>query len=100
MTLNEFLYEDEDLFHAYQKAYLNRTSFNSWVQGMYNHNAQSVVMHNSFSKKEKAISYIEKPINFVPEETNKNESKEIGNSAKSAKELDQEYRDFMIKHTY
>lgn len=95
MTLNDFLYEDEDLFHAYQKAYFNKTSFDGWIYGMYNCNAQSVSLNNAFSKnKEETINYINKPITYIEKnDVNNNEKKYL-----TPLEEDQRYRDMMLKY--
>lgn len=95
MTLNEFLYEDEDLFHAYQKAYFNKTSFNGWIYGMYNYNAHSVTLNNAFSKnKEDVINYTDKPMTYAE----KNSTKKIVNKHLTPLEEDQKYRDMMLKY--
>lgn len=94
MTLNEFLYEDEDLFHAYQKAYINRSSFNGWINGMYNYNAYSTTLHNAFIKnKSELINYVDKPLEFKG-----NHQEEKNKLNLTPLEQDKEFRDLMLKY--
>lgn len=58
MTPHEFWEEDCELFYAYQKAYINKSHTQAYLQGLYNELAYSIAIANSFRKRtDKPIEY-------------------------------------------
>lgn len=66
MTSQEFWEEPPELIESYYKFYkekIKREDYNQWKQGLYFHNAISVVLYNAFKKKsDKAETYIKEPL--------------------------------------
>lgn len=60
MPLDEFWHGDTRLLQCYQTAYYRQMSYNSWMQGKFNHDAYAIVLHNAFEKESsKHIQYPE-----------------------------------------
>lgn len=51
MTPHQFWEEDQDLFYAYQKAYINRIHNENFVNGRYFYDALTIVLSNAFKGK-------------------------------------------------
>lgn len=66
MTSQEFWYDEPmliDSYYLYYKEKLKMDDYNQWKQGMYIHNAMSVVMYNAFKKKtDKTETYLKEPL--------------------------------------
>ena len=64
MTVDQFLYGTDIEVHAFEKAYYNRTNTQSWLQGLYNYQAQIISLSNAFSSNTEKISYPSEPISL------------------------------------
>lgn len=66
MSNQEFWYEEPvliDSYYLYYKEKQKADDYNQWKQGMYIHNAMSVVMYNAFKKKtDKTETYLKEPL--------------------------------------
>ena len=72
MSIHEFWHEDKRLYDAYRKAYYNRMSEQSWLNGLYVNIAINNLAGNIFKKKgEKAFEYPEEPANIFGNNTKK-----------------------------
>lgn len=66
MSVHEFWHEDKRLYDAYQKAFYNKLSEQSWLSGLYVNVALNNLAGNIFKKKgEKAFEYPDKPIDLL-----------------------------------
>lgn len=70
MTLDEYWNASPHLVRYYREAHklkVEQRNQELWLQGLYIHNAFSVVLANAFAKKgSKKHNYIEKPIELFP----------------------------------
>jgi len=70
MTYDEYWHGDPYLVKFYHEAHMKRIEMRNqelWLQGLYIHNAFSVVMSNAFAKKgSKPQKYLEEPIRITP----------------------------------
>lgn len=90
MSTHEFWHEDKKLFNAYRKAYYNRLSEQSWLNGLYVDLALNNLASNIFKKKgEKALEYPNNPIDIL-----KQNEKKI-----TPTNVEQNFRELMIKNT-
>lgn len=65
MSLEQFWNSTDIEVHAFKKAYFNRTSRESWMQGFYSYQAQSIVLNNAFAnKKSNRLEYPNEPVLF------------------------------------
>lgn len=65
MSIEQFWNSTDIEVHAFKKAYFNRTSRSSWMQGFYNYQAQSIVLSNAFAKKKSdKLEYPKEPMLF------------------------------------
>lgn len=95
LSPDEFWYSTDIEVHAYEKGYYNRTNTQSWMQGLYNYQAQSIALSNAFaSKKSDKIEYPNHPISLF------SEVKELENKIDKQKENDKrelEFRKLMME---
>ena len=65
MSIEQFWNSTDIEVHAFKKAYFNRTSRSSWMQGLYNYQAQSIALSNAFAKKKSdRLEYPKEPMLF------------------------------------
>ena len=90
MSTYEFWHEDKKLFNAYRKAYYNRLSENSWLNGLYVNLALTNLAGNIFKKKgDKALEYPDSPIDIL-----KQNSKKITQT-----NVEENFRELMMRNT-
>ena len=72
MSTYEFWHEDKKLFNTYRKAYYNRLSEQSWLNGLYVNMALNNLAGNIFKKKEsKPLEYPDSPIDILKQDKKK-----------------------------
>lgn len=90
MSTYEFWHEDKKLFLAYRKAYYNRLSEQSWLNGLYVNVALNNLAANISKKKgEKPLDYPNSPIDIL-----KQNEKKITPS-----NVEENFRELMMNNT-
>lgn len=68
MSVEQFFDSTDTEVHAFEKAYYNRTNTQSWMNGLYNYQAQSIALSNAFAQRDsQRISYPSAPIQLFSE---------------------------------
>ena len=95
MTVEQFFDSTDIEVHAFEKAYYNRTNTQSWMNGLYNYQAQSIALSNAFAQRDsQRISYPSEPIKMF------SEVKEIEDKIEERKDVDSkdlEFRKMMME---
>lgn len=90
MSVHEFWHEDKRLFNAYRKAYYNRLSEQSWLNGLYIDLALNNLAFNIFRKKEEVpLEYPNNPIDILKQHEKKT----------TPTNVEENFRELMIKNT-
>ena len=95
MTVEQFFDSTDIEVHAFEKAYYNRMNTQSWMNGLYNYQAQSIALSNAFAQRDsQRISYPSEPIKMF------SEVKEIEDKIEERKDVDSkdlEFRKMMME---